>query len=69
MCSSDLVDNAIIRVYDKRGVLLYEATGFEKMWDGIYNGEVLPVDTYFYTIDLKLPYAKRTYKGTVALLR
>jgi gliding motility-associated-like protein len=67
--NTDQVDNAIIRVYDKRGLLLYEAAGFDKMWDGIYNGEVLPVDTYFYTIDLKLPYTKKTYKGTITLLR
>jgi gliding motility-associated-like protein len=67
--NTDQVDSAVIRVYDKHGRLLYEAAGFDKMWDGIYNGEVLPVDTYFYTIDMKLSYVKKTYKGTVTLLR
>jgi gliding motility-associated-like protein len=55
-------------VYDKRGSLLYQATGFENEWDGISNGQVLPVDTYYYTIDLNLPYMKQTYKGVVSIL-
>ena len=66
--NSDKVDEAKIRVYDKRGSLLYQATGFEKEWDGISNGQVLPVDTYYYTIDLNLPYMKKTYKGVVSIL-
>jgi gliding motility-associated-like protein len=66
--NSDNVDDAEIKVYDKRGSLLYQATGFEKEWDGISNGQVLPVDTYYYTIDLNLPYMKQTYKGVVSIL-
>ncbi len=66
--NSDKVDDAEIRVYDKRGSLIYQATGFEKEWDGISNGQVLPVDSYYYTIDLNLPYMKKTYKGVVSIL-
>ena len=62
------VGKAIIKVYDKRGVLLYEAKGFEKEWDGYFNGQVLPTDTYYYTIDLNLRYMKKTYKGAVTIL-
>jgi gliding motility-associated-like protein len=62
------LDKAIIRVYNKRGLLLYEAVGFESEWDGIANGQRLPVDTYFYTIDLNLTYMKQTYKGFVTIL-
>jgi gliding motility-associated-like protein len=66
--NTDQVDNAIIRVYDKRGVLRYETRGFEKEWDGFSNGQVLPADTYYYTIDLNVPYLKKTYKGVVTIL-
>ncbi|MEJ1241690.1 cadherin-like domain-containing protein [Chryseolinea sp. T2] len=62
-------ENALVRVYDKRGVLLFESRGIEKKWDGTYNGVLLPTDTYYYTVDLNLSYAKRTYKGAVSLMR
>lgn len=62
------LDEAIIRVYNKYGLLLYEAVGFENEWDGAANGQRLPVDTYYYTIDLRLSYMKRTFKGIVTIL-
>jgi gliding motility-associated-like protein len=58
-----------VRVFDKRGKLVFETTGFEKRWDGTYQGEPLPADGYFFTVDLKLPFIKKTYKGVVTLLR
>jgi len=64
----DEPDQTIIKVYNKRGLLLYEADGFNIDWDGTYNGELLPVDTYYYTIVVKLPYARQTYSGVVTIL-
>lgn len=66
--NKDQLGEAVIRVYNRRGLLLYESIGFEQEWDGISNGEVLPVDTYYYTIDLNLSYVKQTYKGAVTIL-
>ncbi len=63
----DQYNEAEIKIYSKRGLLLYQMVGFEKAWDGMYNGEVLPADTYYYTIDLK--YNKILYKGIVTILR
>jgi gliding motility-associated-like protein len=60
-------NEAIIRVYTSRGTLVYEAIGFNDPWNGMLNGEVLPADTYYYTIDLK--YGKFMYKGIVTILR
>jgi gliding motility-associated-like protein len=62
-------ENAVIKVYNKRGLLIFYSIGLEHQWDGSYQNEVLPTDTYYYTIDLKLTYAKRTFKGAVTLLR
>jgi gliding motility-associated-like protein len=59
--------DALVRVYNKRGLLVYEAKGFGKPWDGTYGGKELPVDTYYYTIDLK--YNRVRYKGVVTILR
>jgi gliding motility-associated-like protein len=60
--------NAVISVYNKQGLLVYRAKGFERPWDGTMQGELLPADTYFYTIDLQLRNNK-TYKGIVTILR
>jgi len=66
--NKEQLDKALIRVYNKRGLLLYESIGFENEWDGTSNGQVLPVDTYYYTIDLNLSFMKQTYKGVVTIL-
>jgi gliding motility-associated-like protein len=63
----DQYNEAEIKIYSKRGLLLYQGVGFDRAWDGMYNGEVLPADTYYYTIDLK--YNKIMYKGIVTILR
>lgn len=62
------MDDAVISVYNKRGELVYRTRGFSRPWDGRRNGELLPADTYFYTIDLQLR-SKKTYKGIVTILR
>ena len=60
---------ALIRIYNKDGTLVYESIGFENEWDGRLNGELLPADTYFYTIDLKTSTAAGYLKGFVMILR
>ncbi|HYG18417.1 MAG TPA: tandem-95 repeat protein [Ohtaekwangia sp.] len=62
-------ENALVRVYDKRGLLVFQAAGLDGAWDGRFNGEILPADVYYYTIDLNLPYADTSYRGAVAILR
>jgi gliding motility-associated-like protein len=66
---SEKVTQAVVRVYNKRGMLVYEAQGFEHEWDGRFKGELLPADTYFYTIDLNLAHSKTNFKGAVTILR
>jgi gliding motility-associated-like protein len=60
-------NDAIMRVFDRRGKLVYEATGFASPWDGKQNGAYLPGGTYLYVIDLK--YGKIKYNGSVTILR
>jgi gliding motility-associated-like protein len=68
VANKDELDQTIIKVYNKKGLLLYEADNFSKEWDGKYNGELVPVDTYYYTIVVKLPYLRRTFNGVVTIL-
>jgi gliding motility-associated-like protein len=67
--NSERLSSAVISVYNSRGLLVYQATGFEQPWDGSYHGEKLPTDHYYYTIDLSLPSSKNNFKGSVMLLR
>jgi gliding motility-associated-like protein len=59
--------DAQIKVYNKRGTLVHEATGFAVPWNGMGPEGALPADSYYYTIDLK--YDKKKYKGVVTILR
>jgi gliding motility-associated-like protein len=66
---SEELATAVVRIYNRKGLLLYEAEGFDGEWDGKLNGEFLPADTYFYTIDLNLEYSTTVFKGLVTILR
>jgi gliding motility-associated-like protein len=67
--NSERLSGAVISVCNSRGLLVYQATGFEQAWDGRYKGEKLPTDNYYYTIDMRLPSARNNFKGSVMLLR
>jgi gliding motility-associated-like protein len=67
--SEEEFSGARIKVYNKAGILVYESIGFDTEWDGRLNGELLPADTYFYTIDLNLNVPEGYLKGIVTILR
>ncbi len=48
----DLVENAIIQVYNRWGQLMWEGREDSPPWDGTWNGKVVPTASYLYTIDL-----------------
>jgi gliding motility-associated-like protein len=60
-------NDAEIKIYNQRGMLVYEAKGFDTPWDGMMGGQVLPAATYYYTIDLK--FDNKVFKGIVTILR
>ncbi|HEX5172411.1 MAG TPA: T9SS type B sorting domain-containing protein [Cyclobacteriaceae bacterium] len=67
--NSDDYSGAVTRVYNIRGQLLYEASGFEWEWDGKYQGQYLPSDTYYYVISLNSGVRLSNYNGIVTILR
>lgn len=67
--SEEQFAEAMIRVYNKSGVLVYESVGLENEWDGRLDGELLPADTYYYTIDLNTDTPAGYIKGLVNILR
>lgn len=62
-------EDAITRIYNMRGQLLYEAIGFEWEWDGRYEGQVLPTGTYYYIISVKSGTNMSNRKGVVTIIR
>ncbi len=59
------ISNCKVRIFNRWGQIVYNATGYNKPWDGNYNGKSLPVDSYYYIIEAN----SRNYTGSVILLR
>jgi gliding motility-associated-like protein len=56
-----------IKVFDRNSSLVFQCNEVDCKWDGKKNGMELPPGPYFYTIYLNG--GKRTYQGTVTILR
>ena len=67
--SEESYSSARIRIYNKQGILVFESVGFDNEWDGRHHGELLPADTYFYTIDLNFNSPEGYLRGPVTILR
>lgn len=63
------LSDAVLRVYNRRGILVFESTGLSTPWDGRMNGQDLPADSYFYTLDLNSSAKRNRYKGVITILR
>jgi gliding motility-associated-like protein len=57
-----------VQIYNRYGQQVFKNDNFIAPWDGIFNGEPLPVGTYFYILDLANS-SKTRYKGSVTILR
>ncbi|MEL6988761.1 MAG: T9SS type B sorting domain-containing protein, partial [Bacteroidota bacterium] len=53
-----------LKIFDRFGKLLFVDSGPSMSWDGTFNGEVLPVDDYWYTLTLDTT----SLTGNVSLL-
>jgi len=59
--------NNIVRVFDRLGRLVYSASNYNNAWDGIYQGALLPEDTYYYIIEL--PNGGGQKRGYISIVR
>ncbi|MEI9933281.1 MAG: gliding motility-associated C-terminal domain-containing protein [Ferruginibacter sp.] len=60
--------NAEVSIFDRWGQLLFEQPdGYITQWDGTYNGQPLPVGTYYYVI--KLNTDTKPVVGYVSIIR
>jgi gliding motility-associated-like protein len=66
--SIEAYPNATVHVYSRWGQLVFSAeNGYADPWDGTYKGKDLPMDSYFYVIDLKN--GKEPITGQVTIIR
>jgi gliding motility-associated-like protein len=65
----ELFPDAKIEVYDRWGRLVFSIDGgYKNDWKGTFNGKDLPVDNYYYVIDLKAP-GSEPLTGTLTIIR
>ncbi len=62
----DMYPQAVVRIFDKAGRIVYTKKGYDNSWDGTYNGQPLAENTYYYTIDLG---GGRALRGYITLVR
>lgn len=60
---------ATVRVFDGRGVVLFETNDLLNFWDGKSNGQFVPPDSYYYTIDVASGVNRVKHQGVVTVLR
>ncbi len=48
----EVYPNCHVSVFNRWGSMVYDSDGYETPWDGKYKGELLPMGTYFYKIEL-----------------
>lgn len=56
-----------VEIYNRYGQLVYKSTGYNKPWDGRYNGTPVPVGTYYYLINPKN--GRKQISGFVDVIR
>ncbi len=62
-----------LKIYDRWGELVFSTSNPNDSWDGIYQGQLCEIGTYFYvvqaTFDNDVQNTKRTFKGEINLIR
>jgi gliding motility-associated-like protein len=59
--------DAVVDVFDRYGAKVYHSIGYDRAWDGTYNGRPLPTGTYYYVI--RLNYNGQVLSGYVTVVR
>lgn len=60
--------NNVVEIYNRWGELLFHADGYQQDWNGTYNGEELPIGTYYYVIELNEE-GMEPFTGPLTILR
>ena len=58
---------ATIDVYNRYGQPVFKSIGYDKPWDGKYNGNELPIGTYYYIVNPKN--GRKIITGSVTIIK
>ncbi len=64
-----IFDNATIYIFDKQGKLLKDISNSQTGWDGTFDGQPLPSDDYWFTINYEINGIKNEFKSHFTLKR
>jgi gliding motility-associated-like protein len=65
----DLYPDAVVQIFDRTGVMVYEKTNYQNDWQGTYKHDQLPDGTYYYIVSFADAGKGTNYKGSITLLR
>ncbi len=63
-----LYPDAVIKIYNRWGQLLFESDKLVKAWDGRTNGKLVETGSYFFSVQANDPSGK-TFTGNIYLMR
>lgn len=61
--------NNDVEIYDRWGNLVFKAIDYDGSWTGLKRNKQVPDGGYFYIIRVSLPTGKRTFKGSLTIIR
>lgn len=67
----ELFPESLVSVFNRWGQLLYRQRSYNSgnAWDGTYEGNALPIGTYYYTIELNDPRFPDPFTGPITIYR
>jgi len=58
----------VVEIRERNGGLMFSSTGYAEPWDGKFNGQTVPVASYYFVIDLK-DGINEPFTGIVTVIR
>jgi len=61
--------NNTVEIFDRWGNQVFSRNNYEGDWNGLKKNRAVPDGGYFYIISVALPTGKRTFKGSITIIR
>lgn len=61
--------NNAVRIFDRDGRVVYSKLGYDNSWNGMFNGDPLPEETYYYILYLDSDKGEDQLRGYISIVR
>jgi gliding motility-associated-like protein len=67
----ELFPNNVVSIFNRWGTVVYQTAAYrsDNAWDGTYEGNPVPVGTYYYTIELHDNRFPKPFTGPITIYR